>query len=179
MPFSQAKSYSQPASQPCSSRDPGGESKPNQAPIPGFSHQQSVSIRGLMTAFQIALDQSFDQHFGPVQQPSPSPPTPPPTQPNSLAKKKRNQKTRNQYKKKAQSQAQGVSMVQVQEVDRSQEVDSLQISVEKEASKHVFLQYIWECCWHAVVISYVGMTSLNGMIMVQNGTIWTPRMGVG
>ena len=177
MSFSQAKSYSQPASQPCSSRDPGGELKPNQAPIPGFSHEQSISIRGLMTAFQIALDQSFDQHFGPlqqsVQQLNPSPLTPPPTQPISLAKKKRNQKTRNQ-KKKAQAQR-----VTVQEVDHIQEAEhTIQISVEKMASKHVVLQYIWECCWHAV-ISYVGMTSLDGMIMVQNGTIWRPRLGVG
>ena len=52
--------------------------KPNaaisQASIPGFSQEQSHSIRGLMTAFQIAMDQAFDQRFGPIQQPNPTPP---------------------------------------------------------------------------------------------------------
>ena len=113
----------------------------------------------------------------PQSQSDPSPPTPPQQQPNLLAKKKRNQKTRQQHKRKqAQAKAQRVS---IQEVEHTygQEVDSLRISVGK-ASKHVFLQYIWECCWHAV-ISYVGMTSFDGMIMVQNGAICMRRMGVG
>ena len=121
-----------------------------------------------------------------------TPPTPPPTQPNSLAKKKRNQKTRNQYKKRAQAQAQRV-MIQVQEVEHSygQEAEhSIRISVEK-ASKHeayvksAVKSVTWNKMatvatsshWHAV-ISYVGMTSF-GMIMIGLGVIGMSRMGVG
>ena len=174
MPFSQAKSASQSAMQPC--RESSGETKPHaaisQAPIPGFSQEQSASICGLMTAIQFAMDQSFDQHFGPVQH---SPPTPPPTQPISLAKKKRNQRTRNQYKKKAKAQAQR-AMVQVQEVEHL----DVQISVEK-ASKHVVLQLMgaWNVAtsWHAAAIQWDAL--IGGVIMVQNGAIWRPRMGVG
>ena len=172
--------YSQSAKQPCSFREFGGETKPNaavnQAPIPGFSQEQSISIRGLMTAFQIALDNVLDQHFGPLQQSNPTPP-PPPTQPSSLVKKKRNQKTRVQYKrKKAQAQAQHVT-IQVQEVD------SVRISVEKVASKHVVLKRIPPWDWmttslHAV-ISWFKMTLFDGAIMVQNGAIGMHRMGVG
>ena len=105
----------------------------------------------IMTVVQIAMDQAFDRHFGSVQQPT-SPP--PPTQSNSLVKKKkRNQRTRQQYKKKAHTQAQHV-LIPVQEVDHKQEVELVQISVEKP-SKHVVLQ-LWN--WvatspqHATVI---------------------------
>ena len=173
-----SQAYSQIAMQPCG--ESGGEITPSAAhnclQIPGFSQEQSVGIRGFMTAFQIAMNQSFDQHFGSVQQPNP---TPPPTQPISLAKKKRNQKTRNQKKK---AQAQRVAS-QDQEVKHSygQEVEhSVQIIVEKVPSKHVVLKHIvpwdWATLWHAV-IPYVGMTSLNGMIRFK--VIWRPRMGVG
>ena len=176
------------SSQPWSSGKSSGDMLPNTAiaglnipSIPGLSVEQVTAI---MTAVQIAMDQSFDQHFGPVQH---SPPTPPPTQPISLAKKKRNQRTRNQYKKKAKAQAQRVTMVQVQEVEHSygQEVDHLdvQISVEK-ASKHE--AFVKSVAWNGIptmatsphaVIPYVGMTSLNGMIRFE--VIWRPRMGVG
>ena len=82
-----------------------------------------------MTAFQIALDNAFDQHFGPLQQPNPILLTP-------LTKKKRNQKTRDHHKKKkAQAQAQRVT---IQEIEHS----DVQISVEK-ASKHMVLQ-LWD-----------------------------------
>ena len=102
----------------------------------------------------------------------------------SPAKKKRNQKTRQQYKKKAQAQR-----VTIQEVEHlyGQEMEHLdvQISVEK-ASKHEALikSVAWNgiptvaTSWHAV-ISCVGMTSFDGMIMVQNGIICMRRMGVG
>ena len=114
-----------------------------------------------MTAIQIAMDQSFNKPFGPVQQPNrTSPPIPPPRQPNSLAKKKRNQKTRNQYKKKAKAQAQHVT-VQVQEVKHL----DVQISVGKPSQ-----QVATSSRWHAV-IPWVGMTSFGGMIMVQIETI--------
>ena len=118
---------------------------------------------------------------------SPTPHTPqsdpPPTQqPNSLAKKKRNQRTRKQYKqRKAQAQR-----VTVQEVDHMQEMEhsygqemeylNVQIGVKQMASKHVFLQCIWEC-WHAAAIQWDAL--ISGMIMVQNGVIWMPRIGVG
>ena len=112
-----------------------------------------------------------------------TPPTPPQQQPNSLAKKKRNQKTRQQHKRK-QAQAQGVT---IQEVEHTygQEVDSLRISVEKVASKpEVFVKSVKSVTWFGIsttswhaVISYVGMTSFDGMIM--NGVIGMSRMGVG
>ena len=60
-----------------------------------------------------------------------------------MKQKKRNEKTRQQYKKKAQAQAQRVT---IQEMEQSygQEVEHLdvQIGVKQMASKHVFLQYI-------------------------------------
>ena len=125
-----------------------------------------------MTGFQIAFNEAFDQRFGPLQQPNPSPPTPPPTQPNLLAKKKRNQKTRDQYKRKAQAQAQRVPVQEVEHLD-------IQISVEKVPSRHVVLKAVtpWETSWHAV-ISYVGMT-LFGMIMIGFEAVRMRRMGVG
>ena len=190
--------------QPGSSGKARGEMLPNAAiaglnipSIPGFSQEQNISLHGLMTAFQIAMDRAFDQsfdrftakldrrfkrlerHFGPLQQPT-STPTPIPTPLTSPAKKKRNQKTRQQYKKKAQ--AQRVTIIQVQEVDRSQEVEhSVQSSVEK-ASKHVVLQswdWVATSPQHAAVIPFVGMASFGGMITVLNGAICMPRIGVG
>ena len=137
-----------------------------------------VADQEAMNARLDALEAKYCPSIARTPQSDPSPPTPPPTQPSSLAKKKRNQKTRQQHKRKqAQAQAQRVT---IQEVEHTygQEVEHLdiQISVGK-ASKHVFLQYIWECCWHAV-ISYVGMTSF-GMIMIGFGVIGIRRMGVG
>ena len=159
------QSSSQANTQQC--EETGGETKSNAAaaglsfaPLPGFSAEQTSSIFSLFS-------QVFNQQL--VQQPNPTP-TPPPTQPSSLAKKK------------AQSQAQRVTTVQVQEVDRMQEMEHLgvQISVENEAGKHVVLpwDYVATSPWHAV-ISYVGMALFDGMIMVQNGAIWRPRIGVG
>ena len=164
--------YSQSVIQPYSSREFSGEIKPNvatsQASLLGFSAEQTSSIYQLIQAV-------FDQPVGPLQQPvqQPNPtPTSPPTQSISPAKKKRNQKSRNQRKKKAQAQH---ITIQVQEVEHS----DVQISVEK-ASKHVVLQ-LWDyvaTSWHAV-IPWSGMALFSGMIMVQNGAIWRPRMGVG
>ena len=156
--------------------DFSGESQPSQAPLPGFSAEQTSSIFKLIQTI-------FEQPVGPLQQPvqqpnptPPSPPTPPPTQPISLAKKKRNQKTRQQHKRKQ------ALRVTVQEVDHMQEVKLVQISVEQMASKHVVLQVMgaWAMTTslHAV-ISRVGMTLFDGMIMDQDETIWRPRMGVG
>ena len=175
MQFSQA--YSQPAKQPCSSGEFGGETKPNaaisQAPLPGFSAEQTSSIYQLFQAI-------FDQRVGPLQQPVQQPN---PTQSTSSAKKKRNQKTRNQKKAKAQAQAQQVT-VQVQEVDHIQEMEhSVQISVGNVASKHVVLHHQAPWDWMATsshaVISWIGMAFFDELIMVQNGAIWRPRMGVG
>ena len=128
-------------------------------------------------AFGSAYAQSFERLYRPFQQP---PSTPSQQQPISLAKKKRNRKTRQQYKKK-KAQAQHVTM-QVQEVDHMQEVEHLkaQISAEK-ASKHVVLQswnWVATSPQHAV-ISCVGMALFDGMIMVQDGAICMPPMGVG
>ena len=102
-PFSRPVDHSSMQSsqtKPYSSRKSSGDVLPNAAiaglnipSIPGLSVEQ-VSV--IMTAVQIAMDQAFDRHFGPLQQPNPTSPTPPPpTQPNLLAKQKRNQKTRN------------------------------------------------------------------------------------
>ena len=151
---------------------------------------QSERILSLLDNLEVRLTTVFQAAILSVQQPNPSPTPPPPTQPNLLAKQKRNQKTRQQHKK---AKAQRV-MVQVQEVDRSQEVEHsydqemehlIQISVGK-ASKHeaIVKSVTWNgiptvaTSWHAV-IPCVGMTSFVGMIMVQNGVIWRPRMGVG
>ena len=136
--------------------------------------KQTATQKALQAAQTVASTPPAPQSNSP-----PSPPTPPPTQPNSLAKKKRNQKTRNQYKKKAQSQAQRV-MVQEVEHTYDQEVDLIRIGVEK-SSKYVVLQWnnVATSSHGHAVISYVGMTSFDGMIMVQNGAIGMSRMGVG
>ena len=133
-----------------------------------------------MNARLDALEAKFCPTIARTAQSDLSPPTPPPTQPNSLAKKKRNQKTRQQHKRKQ------ALRVTVQEVEHTygQEVDSLRISVGKVASKpEAFVKSVtWfgisATSWHAV-ISYVGMTLFDGMIMVQNGVIGMSRMGVG
>ena len=57
------------------------------------------------------------------------------------------------------------------------EHSDVQIGVKQMASKHVFLQRIWEPCWHAAAIHSNAL--IDGVIMVQNGAIWMPRMGVG
>ena len=61
----------------------------------------------------------------------------------------------------------------------------VQISVEKEASKHAVLhrKALWD--WmaassqHAVVTLWIGMASFNEMIMVGCGENGMRRMGVG
>ena len=160
------------ALQPCSSGEAGGETKPNPASaalsLPGFSPQQVNSLSKLF------LKDRSD--------PTPIPAYQIPifvTVPGSHLKHKRNVKTREQYKRKKAAQALHVT---VQEVDHSQEVDSLRISVEKEASKSTVLKRmtLWNCVatsLHAV-ISRFGMTSF-GTIMIQNGVIGMRRMGVG
>ena len=128
------------------------------------------------------------QQLQPIQQSNSTPPTPQPTPSpplTSAAKKKRNQKTREQYKKK-KAQAQRAS-IQVQEVEHldiqssgEAAVKCIQSGAAFSAGKHVFLQP-WKVATspqHAV-ISCVGMASFDGMILVQNGAICMPRMGVG
>ena len=134
-----------------------GETKSNAAAA-GLSFAPLPGFSVEQTSSILSL---FSQVFN--RQPNPTS-TPPPTQSNSLTKKK--------------TQAQRVTATQFQEMEHS-----VQISVEKEASKHVVLhrKALWDCVatlWHAV-ISCVGMTSFGGMIMVQNGAIWRRRMGVG
>ena len=93
-----------------------------------------------------------------------------------VRKKTRNQKTRNQYKKKAQAQAQRVTVQEVEHLD-------IQIDVGKTSKHEASVKSLtWNeiptvaTSWHAV-IPYVGMTSFDGMIMI--GTIGMSRMGVG
>ena len=113
------------------------------------------------------------------------------------AKKKRNQKTRQQHKKKAQ--AQRVTLMQVQELDHKQEVEHSDIQSSGEAAvkctrsgaafsagKHVVLQRVQSGAWdvatspqHAAISCFEMASFIDGLIMVQNGTIWRPRMGVG
>ena len=102
-------------------------------------------------------------------------------QSNSPAKKKRDQKTRLQYKKKAQAQAiQRVTTVQVQEVDQVKEMEHSAPSSVIESGKHVFLQRTmvpWvHRCWHAAIQSD---WMIDGMIMVGCGTNRMRRLGVG
>ena len=136
------------------------QSTVNQISIPGFSPEQISALSKLISD---AVDQALDRHFGPLQQPDLTSPI----------KKKRNQKTRQQYKKKkAQAQAQRVT---IQEVDHIQEVEHL------EAGKHVFLQS-WKVATspqHAVISCFEMASFIDGLIMVQNGAICRSRMGVG
>ena len=160
---------------------------------------QSQRIVSLLNNLEAKLAAILQASISPTSQPlqsSPSPPTNPPTQPKSLAKKKRNQRTRQQHKK-AKAQAQRVTTMQVQEADYIQEVEhaygqevehlDVQISVVK-ASKHEAMaksfvnSVTWNwiptvaTSWHAVIRCF-GMTSFVGMIM--NGVIYMRRMGVG
>ena len=119
----------------------------------------------------------------PTSQPSltPSSPfTPPQQQPISLAKKKCNQKTRQQYKKKAQAQRVTIQEVEHMDVQSSGEAAAKCARSEAafSAGKHVFLQCIWESSQHAA-ISWIEMALFDEMILVQNGAIRMPRMGVG
>ena len=67
-----------------------------------------------------------------------------------------------------------------QEVDQSQEVEHH--TVEREASKHVFLlrsQRDWStCCWHAAA-AIQSEVLIDGMIMMLSATNGRRRMGVG
>ena len=67
--------------------------------IPSISGLSAEQIGALMTTVQTVMDQAFERHFGPLQHSNPTP-TPPL---NSPVKKKRNRKSRQQYKSKAQS----------------------------------------------------------------------------
>ena len=151
---------------------------------------QSQRIVSLLNNLEAKLAAILQASISPTSQPlqsSPSPPTNPPTQPKSLAKKKRNQRTRQQHKK-AKAQAQRVTTVQVQEADHIQEVEHLdvQISVVK-ASKHEAMakSFVSSVTWHWIptsahwhaVIPCVGMALFDGMI--TNGVIGIRRMGVG
>ena len=145
---------------------------------PYLTIDQSKTILSLLKDLEVKLAAI-------VQAAIPAPQSDPPShtqQPNSLAKRKRNQRTRKQHKRK-KAQAQRVT---IQEVEQSygQEVDSARISVEKVASKHEVLikSMTWNgiptvaTSWHAV-ISCVGMTSFDGMIMIRTNGV--RRMGVG
>ena len=159
---------------------------------PDVTMDQSERILSLLDNLEVRLAAAFQAAISSASQSNPPPP-PTQQQPNSLAKRKRNQKTRQQHKK---AQAQRVTM-QVQEVNHMQEVEQsygqelehldVQIGVEKVSKHEAFVKSVvksvaWiptvATSWHAV-IPYVGMVSFDGMIMVQNGVIWRPRMGVG
>ena len=101
------------------------------------------------------------------------------------AKKKRNQKTRQQYKKKAQR----VTIQEAEHLDIQSSGDTAakctRFGAAFSAGKHVVLQRVQSGAWdmatssqHAV-ISCVGMALFDGMIMALNGAIWMARMGVG
>ena len=129
------------------------------------------------------LQASFPHHF-PASHLNLEPPTYVAV-PGTHLKHKRNVRTRQHHKKKAQIKAQAQS-IQVQEVKHSygQEVEHLdvQISAEK-ASKHVVLHHMAPWDWMATsshaVTPYVEMIMMEPMIMIQNGAICMPRMGVG
>ena len=94
-------------------------------------------------------------------------------------KKKRNQKTREHYKKKkAQAQATQVT-VQVQEVDQVKEMEHSAPSSEMEPGKHVVLQRTmvsWvHRCWHAAIQS----DWMSGMTLVECGPNRMSRLGIG
>ena len=138
----------------------------------------SEQITSLTKLISDAINKTLEEHFGPRQsitQPVTQSVAQPTTQSISHQKKKRNQKTREHYKKQAQAQAQRVT---IQEVEHTP-------SVEKKPSKHVVLQRMsvaWERlaimdCWHAV-IQWNKMTMKDGM-MVDCATIGMPRIGIG
>ena len=180
---SNSQAYSQSTTPSCG--ESGGEMMPNaavnQTTLPGFSAEQISSILKL---FQAVSNQRVGPLQQPIQQPSPAVNSFSPYYSSSYAvrfagqEEAKTRKTRNQYKKKAQAQ-----LVTIQEVKHSygQEMDSVRISLEKVASKHVVLQ-LWD--WmatslHAAVISCVGMPSFDGMITIGCGIMWRLRMGVG
>ena len=74
-------------------------------------------------------------------------------------------------------------MVQVQEVDQVQEVERTDIKayIAEKASKHVVLhrQAAWNMATSPHAVSpFVGIM-MEPTIMIQNGAIRMPRMGVG
>ena len=140
--------------------------------LAGFSAEQTSSLTNLISD---AINKTLQEHFSPRQsitQPVTQSIAPPATQSTSH-QKKRNQKTRQQYKKKAQAQR-----VTSQEVEHT---------LSEKPSKHVVLQSVksvaWERlavihCWHAV-IQWNKMTMKDGMIMVDCATMGMPRIGIG
>ena len=104
--------------------------------------------------------------------------------PGSHLKHKRNVKTRQQYKKKAQAQRVTIQKeMEHLDVQSSGEaaVKCTRFGAAFPAGKHVFLQSLDVATspQHAAVISCVGMALFDEMILVQNGAICRPRMGVG
>ena len=172
-----SQAYSKSATQPCSFGELGGEAGPNAATaglsptsLPGFSPEQIDSLTKLFLAI--------------LSDPDPVPPTYVAV-PGTHLKHKRNVRTRQQQKKKkAQAQAQR-STSQVQEVEHSygQELEHLdvQISAEK-TSKHVVLHrkapWDWMATSSHALTPFVGIM-MEPTIMIQNGAIRMPRMGVG
>ena len=131
---------------------------------------------------QIAIQKALQvaQTVSPTPQ-APQSDLPPPItkqQTNSPAKKKRNQKTRLQYKKALAIQR--VTM-QVQEVNQVKEMEHSAPSSEMEPGKHVVLQHTmisWvHRCWHATIIQSDWM--MSGMIMVKCEANEMRRLGVG
>ena len=145
---------------------------------PYLTIDQSKTILSLLKDLEVKLAAIVQAAIPPTPQSDPSSLT---QQSESLAKRKRNQRTRKQHKrKKAQAQAQRVT---VQELDHMQEVDLVQISVEKASKHEAFVKSLtWNgiptVAWHAV-IPWIGMTSFDGAFVVQNGAIGMRRMGVG
>ena len=171
------------------SRDILFKAAANQITIPGFSRWQIDFLLDLIDAKLDVKYEVFFKQFSLILQESNLIPlveisqenTPTtstssqPIQPITVKKKKRNLKTRQQYKKRRMLRL----TVSSQEVDQSEEVEH---SVKKEASKHISLlrsQRDWStCCWHAAAVIQSDML-LDGVIMIGRWTNEMHRMGVG
>ena len=94
---------------------------------------------------------------------------------NSLAKKRRNEKIRQRYKKRRSLH---FTTVQVQEVDHNQEMKH-SLGARNEPDKHVVLQRmgVWECCWHTV-LQLDWMIMVAGMTMIECGVNGMRRLGI-
>ena len=94
------------------------------------------------------------------------------------AKQKRNQKTREQYKKRRTLQA--TMQLQTQEVEQSMQISAEKLTTKHMgASKHVVLKHmaIWMATSvHAAVIH---LNDFMDLIMIDHWTIGMRRMGVG
>ena len=174
------------------SRDILFKAAANQITIPGFSRWQIDFLLDLIDAKLDVKYEVFFKQFSLILQESNLIPlveisqenTPTtstssqPIQPITVKKKKRNLKTRQQYKKRRMLRL----TVSSQEVDQSDVKEVEHHTVEREDSKHVFLlrsQRDWStCCWHAAA-AIQSEVLIDGMIMMLSATNGRRRMGVG